>query len=273
MGAGTGLHGKWFADAGLDVLCTDASAAMVEACRAKGLDALQMDFLSLDPAGTFDAVFAMNCLLHVPPDDLHAALCAIHDVLVPGGWFFLGQYGGFERASTWEDDVYEPKRFFSYLSDDALLGAVARAFDVVEFHTVDCRRPRTRCPLPGVHAPTCFRPACFRSASVEVRHPRRSARERSCERVRRAPGSEVRKSPAVARRHGDAYPVYRLENAPIPSSIVTVTAAREPALASFDDELPGAVVPVAQRIGDAHRRRRGSSRCRNRAPRSRRARR
>ncbi len=137
VGAGTGLHGKWFADAGLEVLCTDASAAMVEACRAKGLDALQMDFLSLDPAGTFDAVFAMNCLLHVPPDDLHAALCAIHDVLVPGGWFFLGQYGGFERASTWAEDVYEPKRFFSYLSDDALLGAVARVFDVVEFHTVD----------------------------------------------------------------------------------------------------------------------------------------
>ena len=40
-------------------------------------------------------------------------------------------------ASTWADDVYEPKRFFSYLSDDALLGAVARVFDVVEFHTVD----------------------------------------------------------------------------------------------------------------------------------------
>ena len=35
------------------------------------------------------------------------------------------------------EDVYEPKRFFSYLADDALLEVARGArFDVVDFHTL-----------------------------------------------------------------------------------------------------------------------------------------
>src|SRR4051794_7598146 len=56
IGAGTGLHGRFFADAGLDVVCTDLSAAMVEYCRAQGLTAVQQDFLHLDLGRQFDAV-------------------------------------------------------------------------------------------------------------------------------------------------------------------------------------------------------------------------
>ena len=56
IGAGPGHHGKFFADAGLEVVCTDASPAMVEACHAKGLVSEQADFLSLDRGWSFDAV-------------------------------------------------------------------------------------------------------------------------------------------------------------------------------------------------------------------------
>ena len=48
IGAGTGIHGRWFADQGVDVVSTDASAGMVEACRALGLAAEQVDVLNLD---------------------------------------------------------------------------------------------------------------------------------------------------------------------------------------------------------------------------------
>ena len=41
IGAGTGVHGRFFADAGFDVVCADLSAAMVEHCRAQGLVAVQ----------------------------------------------------------------------------------------------------------------------------------------------------------------------------------------------------------------------------------------
>lgn len=55
----------------LQVVATDLSPAMVGFCRQKGLDAHVMDFLHLDfPAGSFDAVYALNCLLHVPNADL-----------------------------------------------------------------------------------------------------------------------------------------------------------------------------------------------------------
>jgi len=136
IGAGTGHHGKFFAEAGLDVVCTDASQAMVDACRAKGLVAQQADFLALERDQSFDAVFAMNCLLHVPRADLPAAVRSVAGTLKPGGLFFWGQYGGIDREATFADDTYEPKRFFSYLSDDALLETASEQFDVVDFHAV-----------------------------------------------------------------------------------------------------------------------------------------
>jgi SAM-dependent methyltransferase len=48
-----------------------------------------MDFLHLDfPAGSFDAVYALNCLLHVPNADLPEVLAAIRAVLRPGQLHF-----------------------------------------------------------------------------------------------------------------------------------------------------------------------------------------
>ena len=137
IGAGTGHHGQFFADAGLEVVCTDASPAMVEACRAKGLVAAQVDFLSLDRGWSFDAVFAMNCLLHVPRAELPVALASVATTLEPNGWFFWGQYGGIDREAIFAEDTYEPKRFFSYLSDDSMLALASERFDVIDFHPVE----------------------------------------------------------------------------------------------------------------------------------------
>jgi SAM-dependent methyltransferase len=47
VGAGTGHDSLYFQRQGLRVLCTDLSPAMVELCRAKGLDARVADFLGL----------------------------------------------------------------------------------------------------------------------------------------------------------------------------------------------------------------------------------
>ncbi len=67
IGAGTGHDSAFFAGHGLDVVATDISAAMVERCREKGLDARVIELSQFDfPAESFDAVRAINCLLHVP---------------------------------------------------------------------------------------------------------------------------------------------------------------------------------------------------------------
>jgi SAM-dependent methyltransferase len=143
IGAGTGQDSSYFEQEGLGVVAADLSAAMVERCRAKGIEAHVMDFLHLDfPAVSFDAVYAMNCLLHVPNHDLPAVLGVVRAILRPGGLFFVGVYAGTESAEgPLDDDQHVPPRFFSWRTDEQLLGFAADArFDVVDFHPVDTHR-------------------------------------------------------------------------------------------------------------------------------------
>jgi SAM-dependent methyltransferase len=143
IGAGTGQDSSYFQREGFGVVAADLSAGMVERCRAKGIEAHVMDFLHLDfPAGSFDAVFAMNCLLHVPNHDLPAVLAVVRSILRPDGLFLVGVYGGNESAEgPLDDDGHVPPRFFSWRTDEQLLGFAAGArFDVVDFHSVDTDR-------------------------------------------------------------------------------------------------------------------------------------
>jgi SAM-dependent methyltransferase len=137
IGAGTGQDSAYFASHGLEVVASDLSPAMVERCRAKGLDARVLDFSELDfPAGSFDAVHAMNCLLHVPDADLPPVLAEIARVLRPGGLFFLGVYGGAGVEGPAPDDDHVPPRFFSWRTDEQLQQFARRSFEIVDFHVV-----------------------------------------------------------------------------------------------------------------------------------------
>ena len=137
IGAGSGQDSVFFASQGLDVVATDLSAAMVALCRDKGINARVMDFSQLDfPAESFDAVHAMNCLLHVPNAELPAVLASIARVLRPGGLFFLGVYGGSEHAKEGlaDSDDHVPARFFSWRTDDQMRRFAGESFDIVDFH-------------------------------------------------------------------------------------------------------------------------------------------
>jgi SAM-dependent methyltransferase len=138
IGAGTGLYGKFFQDYGMQVVCTDLSPEMVQRCSQKGLEAYVMDFLHLDfPENSFDAVFAMNCLLHVPQSDLPLTLKGIHGLLRKNGLFYWGQYGGVEQDGIYEGDHYEPKRYFSFITDEKITELVQELFQVVSFKTIE----------------------------------------------------------------------------------------------------------------------------------------
>ncbi|WP_172885792.1 methyltransferase domain-containing protein [Jiangella sp. DSM 45060] len=142
IGAGTGHDALFFQDNGLAVVATDLTPEMVAACAAKGLDARVMNLLAPDlPPESFDAVYSLNCLLHVPDADLPAALAAIGGLLRPGGLFFLGVYGGDGSAGVLADDSHDPPRFFCWRTRDQLLDAVQPWFDVVDVHEVDTGGP------------------------------------------------------------------------------------------------------------------------------------
>lgn len=137
IGAGPGVHGKFFQDNGLEVICTDLSSEMVRLCREKGLTAHVMDFLHLDfPPGSFDAVYTLNSLLHVPRQDLASVLKVIRLLLKPDGIFYLGVYGGKEFEGVWPKDHYEPKRFFSFLLDEQIKEIATRFFELVDFEQI-----------------------------------------------------------------------------------------------------------------------------------------
>ncbi|MBA2891746.1 class I SAM-dependent methyltransferase [Nonomuraea soli] len=139
VGAGTGQDSAYFLANGLDVVAVDLSPEMVERCREKGVDAHVMDFLHLDFApGSFDAVYAMNCLLHVPDEDLPAVLDAIRTLLRPGGLLYVGVYGGgtLRGEGPYDGDDHDPPRFFSFRTDEELQAFTSGSFRTVDFHVV-----------------------------------------------------------------------------------------------------------------------------------------
>ena len=132
--AGAGYTSRYFADRGLDVVAVDLSPAQVGRCRAKGLTAYHRDFYNLGfRMGSFDAVWAMNCLLHVPSRDLEDVLIGIREVLDDDGIFCMGAWGGIAEEGIYQDDFYHPARFFALRTDDDLLSRVESVFTVEEF--------------------------------------------------------------------------------------------------------------------------------------------
>ena len=138
VGAGTGHDSLYFQEQGLRVLCTDLSPAMIELCKAKGLDARVADFLGLgvSPA-SFDAVYALNCLLHVPTLNLARVLEAISEVLVPGGLFYAGTWGGANEEGPMRDDHHPVPRFFAFRSDQLMRQTLTEHFHLLSFTTFD----------------------------------------------------------------------------------------------------------------------------------------
>ncbi len=142
VGAGTGQDSVFFRENGVVVTAIDLSSEMVRLCRNKQLDARQMDLYNLDfPPESFDAIWSLNCLLHVPKADLSEVLAGIRRVLRGAGVFYLGVYGGLDSEGIWEGDSCEPRRFFSFHTDDSLQEVVARQFRILYFRPVDYGHP------------------------------------------------------------------------------------------------------------------------------------
>src|SRR5690349_4729582 len=94
IGAGHGRDSLFFQKNGLRVTCIDLSPEMVRLCQQKGLDARLMDMVDLDfNDETFDCVYSLNSLLHLPKAELPIVLQNIRRVLKINGLFFLGIYG------------------------------------------------------------------------------------------------------------------------------------------------------------------------------------
>ena len=110
VGCGDGVLTQRIADAGARVIGLDASPEMVEAARARGVDAFVADAQALDLGGQasrfgqFDAAFS-NAALHWMLDP-RAVAFGIFSVLRPGGRF-AGEMGGMGNIETLRTGIRE----------------------------------------------------------------------------------------------------------------------------------------------------------------------
>jgi len=108
LGCGDGVLTLKIMDSGARVIGLDASEAMVEAARSRGVDAFVADAQALDLEGQasrfgqFDAAFS-NAALHwmLDPD---AVASGVFSVLKPGGRF-AGEMGGEGNIATLRDAI------------------------------------------------------------------------------------------------------------------------------------------------------------------------
>ena len=138
IGCGPGHDARSFQEKGFDVFAIVNAPTMVKLCREKGVAADLLDSYDLDQIErTFDAVFSMNCLLHIPGSDLPRILDLIRAKMNDGGLFYLGIWGGDDFEGIWEGDRYEPKRFFSLHRPKQLLEYVQRVFTLVYYRRIE----------------------------------------------------------------------------------------------------------------------------------------
>lgn len=139
LGSGSGVHAQTFQEAGLNVLCTDLSPAMVDLCRSKGLQAVVADFEELEQEPeSCDAVWAYTSLLHTTRDMFPQIIRKVHIWLKHGGLFGLAMKEGSGEGFTVSDKDGTSKRWFTYYSNDELIELLEGAgFQVLETSSIN----------------------------------------------------------------------------------------------------------------------------------------
>lgn len=127
LGCGHGRDLAWFAARGARITGADLSAGMLaEARQAVNAGLCQMDIRRLGFAdGSFLAVWCNAALLHLPKQELPAALAEIWRVLAPGGRFYMSVQQGYGEGV----ETHSPggaRRFFARYQADETMGFLER---------------------------------------------------------------------------------------------------------------------------------------------------
>lgn len=132
VGSGPGRDGLILQKAGLDVTCLDASEAMIELSRQRGLHSVLGDFNQLPFKNkSFDGVWAYTSLLHVPKSRVVNSFSEIQRVLKPCGIFGLGLIEGDAESYRESSGVGQP-RWFSFYKKEEVESLLAKyGFEVI----------------------------------------------------------------------------------------------------------------------------------------------
>ena len=142
IGSGPGRDGLLLQRAGKDVVCLDASEAMIKFSSDKGLRSILGDFNDLPfEDQSFDAVWSYTALLHVPKKSVGIPLKEISRVIKPFGVFALGLIEGNIEEYKESSGMNMPRWFSFYEKDEVVELCKKYGFELVYFETF---KPRTK---------------------------------------------------------------------------------------------------------------------------------
>lgn len=111
IGCGDGELTEKLVDLGCEVVAIDASPEMVEAAKARGVDARVMNAVDLDSVvdyhGRFDAVFSNAALHWIKP--MESVVWGVYQSLKPGGRF-VAEFGGKGNVETIRKALHDSLR-------------------------------------------------------------------------------------------------------------------------------------------------------------------
>lgn len=134
VGSGPGRDGLILQKAGLNVICLDASEAMVKISTERGLHSVIGDFNNLSfEDESFDGVWAYTSLLHVPKSQIDRSLSEIRRVMKPHGIFGLGLIEGESELYRESSGVGKPRWFSFYKKEEVEKLLSEHSFEVLYF--------------------------------------------------------------------------------------------------------------------------------------------
>jgi len=137
LGCGSGDHATYFSELGMNVSCIDLSSEMIKECKAKGLNAEVMDIEDLKFGDeSFDGVWAVTSLLHVPKKNFLKVGRKLHSILRDDGMLYVCLKKG-EGEGFVDNDYEDSRRFFSYWGLDEIVERLSGLFEVVESREVN----------------------------------------------------------------------------------------------------------------------------------------
>ena len=136
VGSGPGRDGLLLQHAGKEIICVDASEAMVKFSSERGLESVLAEFDNLPFENeSFDGIWSYTALLHIPKKYIRTSLEEISRVLKPSGIFALGLIEG-ETEEYKESSGVDMPRWFSFYQKDEVIDLCRKyGFELIYFET------------------------------------------------------------------------------------------------------------------------------------------